>query len=257
MKSGITSGRQQIYYDSKKLKDSTYKFIESLLTEKFLRKGYLILSEKTPDNVLVFEELIELFPNAKFIFVVRDPRGIINSFKNLKKKDLRNKIKRRIGFGEYLFEDINKVYKSLSSGDEFSKKYDSQCLKVYYERLVNFPEQEIKKVCNFLDISYQTQMLDTDRRNDSSILIEKIGKEKNPFVTILFDQKIQKSSLNSWKKELSSFEIHIVNFFFSKNKLSCLSNYNFPNVPIIGKILLFIKKTTYLLGILFEKISKQ
>jgi len=255
MKEGITTGRQQMYYDSKRLKESTIKFIKTLLVEKFVNKGHLIISEKTPDNVLVFNELIELFPDAKFIIIVRDPRGVFNSFKRLKKKDLRANKKRRIGFGDFFYEDLKKIYKSIYLGNKFLEKHNSCCHLVFYEHLVTSPKQEIKKVCNFLDISYQPQMLNTERRNDSTILIEKMGKEKNPFVTPLFDQKIQKSSLNSWKKELSNIEINTINYFFSKKKISCLSNYNFSHSPILGKTFLFIKQITYLFGILIIKIQ--
>jgi len=256
MKDGINSGRQQVYYNSKKLNSSITKLIENLLLEKPISKGYSIISEKTPDNILVFNTLVELFPNAKFIFIVRDPRGIINSFKNLKKRDLKNKQKRRLGFGEYFYEDLNKIYQSIRLGDEFLRMYSSQCQVVYYERLVSNPEHEIKKVCDFLDISYLPQMLNTYKKNDSSILIEKNGKEKNPFVTPLFDKRIQTSSLDIWKKELSKFEILIINYFFSKNKIDSLSHYNFSNPSNITRILLFEKKITYLLGLLIEKISK-
>ncbi|WP_407654619.1 sulfotransferase [Catalinimonas niigatensis] len=39
------------------------------------KKDASILSEKKSSNVLVFHELAELYPEAKFIFVLRDPAG--------------------------------------------------------------------------------------------------------------------------------------------------------------------------------------
>ncbi len=41
--------------------------------------GHRYVSEKTPDNVFVFSPLLELFPEAKFILVLRDPRAVIHS----------------------------------------------------------------------------------------------------------------------------------------------------------------------------------
>lgn len=37
------------------------------------------LSEKTPGNVLIFDELMEMLPAAKFIEVIRDPRAVVHS----------------------------------------------------------------------------------------------------------------------------------------------------------------------------------
>ncbi len=53
------------------------------LADKYQCEFY---SEKTPENILVFSELIELFPEAYFIQVIRDPRGIVSSMQQVKKQ---------------------------------------------------------------------------------------------------------------------------------------------------------------------------
>ena len=61
-------------------------FIEKLflhLADSHRCKYY---SEKTPMNILVFPELVELVSNAHFIHVVRDPRAIVASMKQVKNR---------------------------------------------------------------------------------------------------------------------------------------------------------------------------
>ena len=55
----------------------TARLIEDLLLPLADRHGAPYLSEKTPSNGLVFRELLELFPAARCIFVLRDPRATI------------------------------------------------------------------------------------------------------------------------------------------------------------------------------------
>jgi hypothetical protein len=57
----------------------TAAWIEDFLLPLADAQRARFFSEKTPENVLVFPQLIELFPKARFIFVVRDPRAIVSS----------------------------------------------------------------------------------------------------------------------------------------------------------------------------------
>lgn len=46
-------------------------------------------SEKTPGNVLIFDELLEIFPKARCFHVVRDPRGTVSSMLEVGKRALK------------------------------------------------------------------------------------------------------------------------------------------------------------------------
>ena len=255
MKTGVISGRQEMYYELAQLKEAKVKFIESIIMGKIDKtKSYSIISEKTPDNILVFDHLIELFPNSNFFFIARDPRAIYNSFKNLKG---RNKNKNKIGFGENILDDLNRIYLSIKAGDDFIKKNSSQCKIVYYENLVSKPLEEIKDVCNFLDVPFQTQMLETETPNDTSIMVEKKGRSNNPFITPLFDKKIQTSSINSWTTELNKVEILLFNYFFSKKNISCLSNYKFSSNKVLGLVLFNCLRVCYKLKSLMPNFLRK
>ena len=70
--------------------DEIEKYIHSLISNTLLsfadKHGGKMYSEKTPENVLAFPELVDILPSAHFIFVVRDPRAIVASLLSVGKK---------------------------------------------------------------------------------------------------------------------------------------------------------------------------
>ena len=61
-----------------------------------------IYSEKTPENILVFFELMELFPEAHFIQVIRDPRAILSSMQQVKQRAIAKGSQTTFIHGEYI-----------------------------------------------------------------------------------------------------------------------------------------------------------
>jgi hypothetical protein len=75
----ISSGRTSAYHSEGGVDRATGAFIEQLLLPYADDRDCKVVSEKTPWNVLVFRELLEVFPEARFIFCVRDPRAVTTS----------------------------------------------------------------------------------------------------------------------------------------------------------------------------------
>jgi len=76
MKKGIKSGRQVDYYNEEELAETFRLFIFSFLNRKPEKENVKYISEKTPNNALIFNQLVEILPKAKYVFVVRDPKAI-------------------------------------------------------------------------------------------------------------------------------------------------------------------------------------
>jgi len=55
------------------------KFVNDLFMNVAKKNGATMWCEKTPSNLLHIDFLFELFPDAKFIHIKRDPRGVIQS----------------------------------------------------------------------------------------------------------------------------------------------------------------------------------
>jgi len=103
--------------------------------------------DHTPSNLLYAHRLLEMFPSAKFIHIVRDGRGVAESF--LKLPWGPNTTYSAADFW------VSKVGIGVTAEMWLQ---DKKIIRVYYEDLLKYPEITLKKVCNFLNIEYTPNM---------------------------------------------------------------------------------------------------
>lgn len=253
---GVKSGRQYDYYNEKIIKNAFNIFLQSVLVNNIDTKK-IIISEKTPDNVLHFEKISRVLPDAKFIFVVRDPRAILNSFQNVGRKAKR--IKKSSNYGNHILYDLNRIYSSIIHGDSYSLNRNNKCYTIYYEELISNPRSTLEALCDFIEIKFEEEMLKYSNRDDITKLVQKANANELPFITELFDKPISDDSLYKWKKKLSKIDIYICNILFNRHNIRCLSRYNFENRKtdhIIFFIPLLIKVFTFTYSLFIKKFIK-
>ena len=161
-----------------------------------------VACEQTPGNLFYLNEISNNIPNIKFINMVRDPRDVLLSQKNKWKR-------RYLGASTIpLFESLRSFFNyhpiiisnlwnsSVSSSSNFSKQ--SMIHTVYFEELVTNPEEVIRDLCLFLEISFSSDMLNVPNIGSSN----KIDKRSH--------SKIDKSKIEQWKSAgLTNAEIYI------------------------------------------------
>lgn len=115
-----------------------------------------------------FEEIISDFPEARVVYLVRDPAqsSLSRSIKRRKKTRLSaletgtdadrelkpDKVRIHIS-------DLEEWKKSVSSIAKAQKKYPSQILVLKYEDLTTKPEYSMRQTAEFLDLSWQPSLL--------------------------------------------------------------------------------------------------
>jgi protein-tyrosine sulfotransferase len=134
------------------------------------------LCTKDPTTLEYSEYLASLFPNAKFILMIRDARATVHSVDS-----------RYINSGGYQiknlrenFENWNKLIENMYSqciiiGSE-------RCLPVYYEQLVLHPEQELRKILSFLNLQWNDRVLSHEKFIGSKISLSKTEKSSDQVV---------------------------------------------------------------------------
>lgn len=232
MLEGIKNNRQKEYYNNDELKYYLRTLISSIFDNKIKLENVNYLSEKTPYNILVFNELYDLFPASKYIIVLRDPRGIINSL---------NQVQRRaksygdnISFGKNIFSDIRFIKKVFNISLKFSENYDN-CLIVYYENLLHDSRREVKRICQFIGVEYEASMLDTAKSNSNSKLM---GNEltRSWYSKEMYDRSIDRQNSLKWMEELSKLHKSIINNHFNIFKNKLVDYYNFENSSMIYRL---------------------
>src|SRR5665647_29094 len=120
--------------------------------------------QKTPNNLYFVPQILECFPNAQFVFIVRDGRdAAVTSLDSA------------FGAGNiwgaaYTWAKANVFVKP------FREQYDdSTWLDVKYEQLCREPEKILKIVCEFLGEQYTPEMLDFHK----TPLCVKRGKQRD------------------------------------------------------------------------------
>lgn len=106
-----------------------------------------VIGDKNPHYSLYGEQLKEIFPNALFIHLARDPRDTILSFKQVS-FDSNNTATLAYRWNIYNRE-ISK----------FRNRYPHQFLYIRFEDLLIKPEETLTNICNFLGVQYDPEML--------------------------------------------------------------------------------------------------
>ena len=103
--------------------------------------------DKTPEYVDVFEELALRIPQAKFIFLARDGRDVVNS------------LLQRGWQGWSLYQRSLYWTNAILKMDKFKNRNGQRSFWVNYEDLVRNPEEALRNICAFLNVNYAPAML--------------------------------------------------------------------------------------------------
>jgi hypothetical protein len=105
-------------------------------------------ADKTPRNVYAMREIYRVFPDAKFIVLVRDGVDVVHS------------MVRKGGNEQSLDAAAHRWTSSIEAARDFACSVPDACLDVRYEALVESPAATVRALCAFIDIEYDSSMLD-------------------------------------------------------------------------------------------------
>jgi hypothetical protein len=101
-----------------------------------------------------FPALARSFESAKFLIVLRDPRAVINSSLNVSDPSLRGQV---LSYSR----SLRKTY-ALSFLLQQQDLFKDRLRVVRFEDVVSEPEKKCRELCEFLDIEFLDDMLETD-----------------------------------------------------------------------------------------------
>ncbi len=171
-------------------KENTYykylaEFCNNLYKEQ-LKKGEIYFLDKTPRYYLIIPEILRMYPDAKFIFLFRNPLSILSSIITTW-----NNGKLRL-HGHYI--DLFNGPDKLGKGYELAK---DKAISVQYEDLVTNTDDVLVKIFEYLDINSDDKIKEKfNKVNLSGRAGDKTGRA---------DYDVVKSeTLNKWKSVINS-----------------------------------------------------
>jgi hypothetical protein len=140
--------------------------LEHLLWDRLLhlqlaRSGKRLLVEKTPSNVFAVRRLVTCWPNARFIHLLRHPLASARSWHEGDPE------RRPMALAT---EHVAKYTRALEDA-----RTAHPGLTVRYEDLVADPEAETRRICGFLGVPWEAEMLDYARAGREAEFVKGIG----------------------------------------------------------------------------------
>jgi omega-hydroxy-beta-dihydromenaquinone-9 sulfotransferase len=132
----------------------------------------IISCEQTPGYLYYLDDLLEQYPSARVIVMVRDGRDVLLSQRDRwRRRQLSGgKIPAREAlrvWANYSPITMSLLWKSgIREGDKF--RGHPRVLHLQFEKLVFDPHRELEKVCKFLNLNYYPEMLSVPQVGSSS-----------------------------------------------------------------------------------------
>ncbi len=156
--------------------------------------------EKTPQNVFYIKEILESFPEARILHMVRDPRATMLSQKNKwKRKDLgatfmtkKEVLRLRMNYHPITMSKLWNA--AVQAGHHYS--INPAVLEVRFEDLIQHPQDKVRLICEHFGLEFDETMLE----------IAQAGSSLEADNTA--DKGIRKKPSRTWKeKGLSDVEV--------------------------------------------------
>lgn len=151
-------------------------------------QGKPLYGDKTPGSVTHIELLGSLFPEARFVHIIRDGRAVALSY--LERPEWGPKT-----MAEAAQHWKSRVTRGRRGGEALGR---SRYREVKYEDMVADPERVTRELCEFLGLGYAPDMLDYHRRG-----AEFIAETKDPEAFKNLAKPVTKD-LRDWRDQMSA-----------------------------------------------------
>ncbi len=172
-------------------RDLEYEDVFAELLDAYRRKrNKPQVGEKTPNHLLAMQRLEGWFPNARFVHIVRDPRAVTESWRN-------------VPFTNGSLETDAEVWRRYLETSRKARPLHAPYVEVRYENLLANPEAELRRMCTAIHLDFDWAMLAYHEVAPVGIDIE-----REPWkAEALKPLKRTAGERESWRERLTASEI--------------------------------------------------
>jgi len=175
-------------------KFESQKEIFEYLIGTFNRHNKGTFLEKTPRHVFFYLQILRYYPDAKFICMIREPKNTVSSLLTMSQKRQKSVLRISLFYNKI----ANAIIKIMPNANVRVIKY---------EDLVDHTDQTLKKICQFVDIPFDSALTETVDAPAEIIFEHETWKNKN------IDLKtIQQNNSERWRDVLNADLADLVTF---------------------------------------------
>jgi hypothetical protein len=151
--------------------------------------------EKTPGNLFYVDIINQMFPDAIFLYVVRDPRAGVASM-----------MKTDFFPNDVVFNAMSRR-KHADVGEDLLKRHipEERWCTIRYEDLTSIPEQTLRRVCDLIGEAYEPSMLTFYRTADAYM-----KKEAATTFNAAANQPVTAARIDAWRDVLSDRDVSLI-----------------------------------------------
>tara|TARA_B100001142_G_scaffold17203_1_gene15978 strand:- start:52 stop:1119 length:1068 start_codon:yes stop_codon:yes gene_type:complete len=177
-----------------------------IIYDSIMRSLYLNSGKRWGEKSLLewtnIPTFLEMFPSGKTIHIIRDPRDVLASYKNMTYET-----------GDKYLDAVFNCLDSMRHAQKYTSSLSQEeyCL-VYFEDLINHRIREVERICSFLEIGFDKSLYKEDK------IKEGVGEGSVHLTTAShssFPEDIG-DSFKRWDTKLSKNEIFFTESILSK-----------------------------------------
>lgn len=184
----------------------------------------LYVGDKDPRLLDYLPQLYELTPQSKIIHIIRDPRDVVLS---------RTKADWSKHWPFFMHSYLYNA--QLLRGSKIGKSvFKENFLEIYYEELLEHPDEILKKITSFLEVPYSDDMLDFGLSAKKLVRKDEMQWKKETLGPLLSKNK------NKWKTELTQYQVALI----QSNCKDTFKNHSYEkcivHLKLVEKLSIFI-----------------
>jgi hypothetical protein len=148
----------------------------------------LFFLDKTPRYAFICDDIFRVFPDARFIFLWRNPLSVISSIMETWNR------------GQWNTYDVSgELFEGMERLLETYQRHRNDVCSLTYEEMVLQPEATFRRVFAYLNLTFSKKWLQNYSGQDSC------GPFADPHAKLAGYQQIRADSIDKWRQHTSSF----------------------------------------------------
>lgn len=185
------------------------KLLQSVLEEYAAVRRKPRVAEKTPGHELYVEQIAQWFPNARFVWIVRDGRAVVQSQRRM----------------HWIHEPVWQLClhwrRSAIQALRFDAAHPGKIFRIQYEDLLRDPARVLRPLHRFLGLSLEPQQLKPAGQSGVIPAYENGWKEKA-------NQAFDVARCEAWRAEVSRSELFVMNCVMGRH----LRMFGYPGASV-------------------------